>query len=129
MFEKYMIVPEKAKNVEKDGKIIGYQFGARIPYYRGLGVSMVQGVGVSIDEQEISPEAILFTVGDGTFTLKEMEDQEEARWEMGEVALITVLQDGGLNKGDHLVDLLINLRISYLPFPAIRKAIQKTITI
>ena len=48
MFEKYMIVPETAKNTEN-----GFQFGARLPYYRGISLSMVEEIVVTIDGETI----------------------------------------------------------------------------
>ena len=35
MFEKYMIVENDAANIVENGKITGFKFGARLPYYRG----------------------------------------------------------------------------------------------
>lgn len=123
-----MIVPEKAQNTLEGKKTTGFQFGARIPYYRGLGLSMVEDIQVKLNDKPVKPEAIRFTVHGNTYTLAEMENEGEDRWEMGEVALITVQKKGGLPKGEHKINLMVNLRISYLPFPAIRVA-EKNITI
>ncbi len=128
MFEKYMIVPEKAQNITSGQQTTGFQFGARIPYYRGLGLSMVEDIQVKVDGEPVKPEAIRFSVHGNTYSLAEMETEPEDRWEMGEVAIITVQKEGGLPKGDHLINLMVHLRIAYLPFPAIRYA-EKTITI
>jgi Domain of unknown function (DUF6379) len=125
MFEKYMIVAEKAQNTLEGNKTTGFQFGAKIPYYRGLGLSMVEDIQVKIDGKPVKPEALRFTVHGNTYTLAEMENEPEDRWEMGEVAIISVHKKGGLPKGEHKIDLLVNLRISYLPFPAIRLATKQ----
>ncbi|QXD15408.1 hypothetical protein GQ464_000160 [Rhodocaloribacter litoris] len=128
MFEKYMIVPEEARNVTENGRVTGFQFGARLPYYRGVGLSLVEDIQVKIDGEPVAPENLTVTVHGNTYTLEEMARTFEDRWEMGEVALITIRREGGLPPGEHTIDLLLNLRISYLPFPAIRKA-TKTIKI
>ena len=128
MFEKYMIVAEKAQNVQKGSQTVGFQFGARLPYYRGFGLSMVEDIQVKIDDKKVSADKITFIVHGHRYTLAEMEVVAEDRWEMGEVAIIEVTKRGGLNAGEHVVDLLINLRVSYLPFPGIRQA-RKTIII
>ena len=122
MFEKYMIVPEKAQNIQKDNKTIGFQFGARLPYYRGLGLSMVEDIQIKINGKKVAPENITLNLHGNTYTLAQMEKESDDRWEMGEVAIIEVAKKGGLKKGEYLVDLLLNLRISYLPFAAIREA-------
>jgi hypothetical protein len=128
MFEKYMILENDVQNIVENGKITGFQFGARLPYYRGLGLSMVEDIGVKIDGQAIDAEQINFSIRGNTYTLKQMETEANDRWEMGEVGHISVRKDGGLSKGEHQLNLMLNLRISYLPFPAIRVS-EKTIMI
>lgn len=117
MFDKYMIVENTAKNVAKDGKVTGFSFGARMPYYRGLGLSMVEDVAVTVDGEKFPRDRVLVTVSTGTFTLDRMETEFDARWEFGEVATVTVLKDGGLAAGDHKLELMEQLRVSYMPFP------------
>ncbi len=126
MFEKYMIVPEEAGNLrDSQGKLIGFQFGARLPYYRGLGLSMVEEIKVTVDGEPIPPENVSLTVHGHRYTLSEMETEYAERWEMGEVARIAIQKAGGLSTGEHTLDLLLNLRISYMPFPQVRKASKK----
>jgi hypothetical protein len=123
-----MILENDVQNIVENGKIIGFQFGARLPYYRGLGLSMVEDIGVKIDGQAVDAERIGFSVHGNTYSLKQMETEANDRWEMGEVGYISVRKDGGLAKGEHQLNLMLNLRISYLPFPAIRVS-EKTILI
>jgi hypothetical protein len=40
-----------------------------------------------------------------------------ARWEFGDVATVTVLRPGGLSPGEHRIELIEDLRVSYMPFP------------
>ena len=117
MFDRYLICEETARNVTEGGKTTGFQFGARIAYYRGLGLSMVENIGVSVDGEAVPPENIRFTVTGGTFTLAQMETEYDARWEFGEVATVTVLRPGGLSAGEHKIELTEQMRIAYLPFP------------
>ncbi|MEY4761176.1 MAG: hypothetical protein RLZZ200_1032 [Pseudomonadota bacterium] len=117
MFDRYMICEETVRNVSQDGRVTGFQFGARIAYYRGLGLSMVEGLAVSVDGEAVSPDHIRFTVGNRTFSLGEMETEYEARWEFGEVATVSVLRPGGLTAGEHKLEFTEDLRIAYMPFP------------
>jgi hypothetical protein len=117
MFDRYMICEETVRNVNEGGKVTGFQFGARIAYYRGLGLSMVEGLGVSVDGQPVPPADIRFTVSNRTFTLAQMETEYDARWEFGEVATVTVLRAGGLPPGEHKIEFTEDLRIAYMPFP------------
>ena len=117
MFDRYMIVEDAVRNVRRDGKAVGFEFGARIAYYRGLGLSMVEGLDVTVDGEKVPRENVRFAVGGKTFTLDKMETEYEARWEFGEVATVTVLKDGGLAPGEHRLELVENLRVAYMPFP------------
>ena len=121
MFEKYIIVPQKAKNIEKDGQKIGFEFGVRLPYYRGLGISMVEDIQLKVDEKSVDPSKLTFIVDEKSYSLLDMQNIADVRWEMGEVATLFVEQKGGLGKGKHKLDVLINLRISYMPFSSVRK--------
>lgn len=128
MFEKYMILENDVENIVENGNVTGFQFGARLPYYRGIALSLVEDIGVSVDGEEVPKEKIKFSAHGNTYSLKEMETATEDRWNMGEVAHIIVQKEGGLPKGSHKIYLMLNMRIAYLPFPSIRKS-EKTITL
>ena len=121
MFEKYIIVENETKNTEENGKITGFQVGARVPYYRGLGISMIEDIQLKVDEKAVDPENIQVELHGHAYTLKQMEREPDDRWEFGEVGILKVNQPGGLPEGKHRFDLLFNLRISYMPVNGIRK--------
>jgi len=128
MFEKYMIVEENLKNVVDEDKVSGFQFGARLPYYRGVSLSMLEEIEVSVDGTILPQEKVHLIVRDKTYNLEQREQELDDRWEMGEVVQLFIENEGGLSKGKHQLGLKINIRIGYLPFPAIRNA-KKEITI
>ena len=117
MFDRYIICEGTVKNLNEAGQVVGFQFGARIAYYRGLGLSMVEDLAVTIDAVTIPRERIRFSVGSKAYTLDEMETEYTARWEFGDIATVTVLQSGGLAPGEHRLELIEQLRVSYMPFP------------
>jgi hypothetical protein len=117
MFDRYMICEDTVRNISKESRTVGFEFGARIAYYRGLGLSMVENLAVTVDGEKIPREQVRFTVSGRTFTLDQMETEYEARWEFGDVATVTVLKDGGLPPGPHKLELVEELRIAYMPFP------------
>jgi len=122
MYEKYMIVPEKAKNTEN-----GFKFGARLPYYRGVSLSMVEEIEVSLDGETLPQNAVNITINGKTYNLEQRENELNDRWEMGEVATLSVDKVGNLQAGEHTIGLKINLRIGYMPFPSIRVSEKKII--
>lgn len=117
MFEPYVISDDGFENVVKDGNVIGYQVKTRIAYYRGVPLSMVDKIDLVVDDVPVPSEKIHFTVGDETFTLKEMETITSTKWEFGQQATIFVDQPGGLRKGKHKVFLRQTTRVAYYPFP------------
>lgn len=121
MFDKYLIVEDSFKNTREGGKIIGFEFGARLPYYRGLVLSMVEDVAVSIDGQSLPRERIRVALRGRNYSLAAMETEYQERWEMGEVATVLVEQSGGVSAGRHRLELTERLRVSYLPFPLLGK--------
>jgi hypothetical protein len=127
MFEKYMIVENDAANIVENGKVTGFKFGARLPYYRGIALSMLDDVVVTIDGEAVPKEQIQFSAHGNTYTLKEMETETADRWNMGEVAYIIVNKEGGLPKGEHQIGLMLNMRIAYLPFPSIRNSVKTVV--
>jgi hypothetical protein len=125
MFDRYMICEETVRNSTHGGQVVGFEFGARIAYYRGLGLSMVEDLAVTLDGERIPRERVRFTVGGRTFSLDEMETEYEARWEFGEVATVSVLQEAGLAPGEHTLELVEQLRVSYMPFPILGRDTKK----
>lgn len=118
-----MIVEDNLKNSEN-----GFELGARLPYYRGVSLSMVEEIEVTLDGEILPQDAVNITVHGNTYNLQQRENETDDRWEMGEVATLAIHKDGGLSQGEHKIGLKINIRIGYLPFPAIRFA-EKQITI
>lgn len=127
MFDRYLIVETGLKNRTQDGRVVGFQFGARLPYYRGLGLSMVEDLKVSVDGEPVASEDVRLELRGRTWSLAQLETEYEERWEMGEVAQVLVAHSGGLSPGPHRLELVEQLRISYLPFPLIGKD-TKTVT-
>lgn len=111
MMDKLMIVEDSLENV--DG---GFAFLGRLPYYRGLGLSMIEDIQVTVDGAAAAREDVRFSVRGKTYTLDEMETVYDDRWNFGEKAKITVLKDNALSAGKHTVELGIRMRVSYLPF-------------
>ena len=116
MFEKYLIVEDSLRNTEH-----GFSFEARLGYYRGLGLSMIEELAVTIDGREVPRAAIRFDEGKGPLRLSEMETAYDRRWGFGEIATIHVDWPERLAPGPHQLTLTERLRVSYMPFPSIRR--------
>jgi hypothetical protein len=114
MYDCYMIVGEEFKNVVKDGKVIGYQFGLRIPFYSSIVLSMVGDSRLKVDGQTIPDEKTSITLRGRTFPKPQMENEPYYRWEFGEVGMVTVAQPGGLPPGEHTIDIRLEVLIGFV---------------
>lgn len=116
MMDNKVICTDIFENVEENGKVVGFAFLARLPYYRGLGLSMIEDVGVTVNGEKINREDVRFSVRGRIWTLDEMETEYGDRWNFGEKARIIAFKPGGLEPGKHTIECAIRMRVSYLPF-------------
>lgn len=116
MFDEMIIREGSVKNVvDADGAVTGFSFATHMPYYRGLGLSMIEVPEVAVDGVAVSEENLRFTYNGVTRTFAELADVSDVRWELRTFATITVLRDGGLAAGEHEIFVNLRLRVSYLP--------------
>jgi|SRR6187431_821786 hypothetical protein len=115
MFDNKIIVPDSLEQLTAADRTEGFALLARLPYYRGLGLSMVEDIGVTVDGEKVPRENIRFSVRGRSWTLAEMETEYGDRWNFGEKARIVVKKPGGLKAGDHDIEVAVRMRISYLP--------------
>lgn len=116
--------PEGFRNIEKDGKIVGFQFQYKAQYYRGVTLSIVREIKVNVDGEDFGRDAISMTVNGATFTMDEMTTvvDSDYRWEFGEFATVNVMKEGGLSKGSHHMTTVTTIVPSYMPFPNVSTA-------
>jgi len=118
MFDNNVFIEGSCKNVEENGKIIGFEMQTHITYYRGIPLSMVNYMDVEVDGKKIPREDLRIAVDEfDWFTLKEMETVTTIKWEYGTPATVRVLMDGGLTPGEHDVKLTVCTRTAYIPIP------------
>lgn len=119
MFDRYLIDANTVRNTGPAGAPDGFAFDAKLGYYRGIGLSMIEDLAVAIDGNPIPREAVYFDEGHGPLSLEQMETAYDRRWHFGTVATILVKHPGGFPQGEHKLSLQQRLRVSYLPFPSV----------
>lgn len=112
MFDQYIIVEETLESRPDGGAV-----QVRMPYYRGLTLSMVEAVDLTLDGSAIPAADTTFTVHGNSYPFPEMSGVFDDRWEMGEPAELAFRTGSPLAAGDHDVAVRVRLRISYMPVP------------
>jgi hypothetical protein len=115
MFDQY-IVCEEGFRTRDDGRPGGV-VEVRMPYYRGLTLSMVEAVDLVLDGTPIPADRTTFTVHGNTYTFDQLPRTRDDRWEMGERARLAFETAEPLSPGEHDVAVAVRLRISYMPVP------------
>jgi sugar phosphate isomerase/epimerase len=104
------------RNVREGDRVTGFQLRLRMPSYRGMAASLIDGVAVRVgDIVDVGPDVPVWTLQGKTYTLQQLWDSEGARWPLEDAAVITVPFDGGLPEGVHEVSIELRLRMSYIP--------------
>ena len=111
MMDNKMIVEDSLESSD-----LGFAFYGRLPYYRGLGLSMIEDIQITADGETVAREDVRFCVRGKTYTLDQMETVYDDRWNFGEKAKIIAIKPGGLAAGKHAIDFAVRMRVSYLPF-------------
>jgi hypothetical protein len=115
MFDKYIVCEDSLRTTDEARTNAVVE--VRMPYYRGLGLSMVEGVDLVVDGTPVPAAATTFTVHGNTYTMTELPTVLDDRWEMGERAEVGFAPAEPLAPGEHVVTAIVRLRISYMPVP------------
>jgi hypothetical protein len=115
MFDKYIVCEDSLRHRD-DGRPGGV-VEVRMPYYRGLRLSMVEAVDLVLDGTPVPAGRTTFTVHGNTYTFDRLPGVTNDRWEMGERARLAFETDQPLPPGEHDVAVAVRLRISYMPVP------------
>lgn len=114
MNAKQMLLPEDVEDVLINGIPAGFNVKLRIPYYRGVSLSLVEDITIKYDNEVYPKDLLTFTTKDGTFKFKDMETMTTHRWEFGEKAVIFVPRIGGFGMSHHRVEAIVAIRVSYM---------------
>src|SRR4051794_19253559 len=116
LLERELIQSVGFRNVREGGRVTGFQLRLRMPSYRGMAASLIDGVSVRVgDIVDVPADVPRWTLGGRTYSLQELWDSEGVRWPLEEAAVVTVPFEGGLPEGTHEVSIELRLRMSYIP--------------
>ncbi len=116
LLERDLIQSVGFRNVREGGEITGFQFRVRMPSYRGMAASLIDGIAVSIPGLvDVAPDVPLWTLQGRQYTLAQLWDGDGVRWPLEDAAIVTVPLPGGLPDGVHELSIELRLRMSYIP--------------
>ncbi|CAN7324391.1 DUF6379 domain-containing protein [Arthrobacter sp. LjRoot78] len=116
LLERDLIQSVGFRNVTDGRRVTGFQFRLRMPSYRGMAASLIDGVAVRVGNVvDVGPDVPLWTFGGQTYTLQQLWESDGVRWPLEEAAVVTVPFDGGLPQGVHELSIELRLRMSYIP--------------
>ena len=115
MLEKQCIQARGFRNTFKDGEAVGFQMDVRSLYYRGLWLSQIRSMTLSVDGVEYDAGKVRWRLAGVTYTMDEMARESGVHWGVTEPATLLVDKPGGLESGYHHVKFGFRFSSSYLP--------------
>lgn len=116
LLERDLIQAVGFRNVREGDRVIGFQLRIRMPSYRGMAASLIDGIAIRVgDLVDVPADVALWTLQGKTYTLQQLWDGDGVRWPLEEAAVVTVPLAGGLPDGVHEVSIELRLRMSYIP--------------
>ena len=114
MFDSFLIREDSLKNVEKDGKIVGFKFGVRIADYRGAILSLHNGYYVSVDGVEYPRSVQKFEInGKPPRSFEELKACVWEHWDFDDEGMLYIEKEGGLAPGIHHIGLQQSILAAY----------------
>jgi hypothetical protein len=115
MLEKELIQSRGFKNVSQGGKVIGFQVPVRTGYYRGVYLSQLRPMTITVDGEKFEGAQITWTIGGKTYAQADLAKYSDVPWQYLEPAILTVSKPGGLKLGIHEVEAEWRVSASYMP--------------
>ncbi|MEY4761006.1 MAG: hypothetical protein RLZZ200_862 [Pseudomonadota bacterium] len=115
MFEHQLIQATGFRNHGPQGAREGVEIRLRVPNYRGMRLSLLDGVDVTLDGEFFSHEVTRLLFGGQVHDLATLREATTVRWSMEEPASVLVPKAGGLAPGIHDVRVAARVRSPYFP--------------
>jgi len=103
------------RNIKENGKITGFQFKVRLPYYRGIFLSQLRPGTLFVDGEKFEKEEIVWEVNGEEYTCGEMQSDFKTHWSVLTPAVLKVKKEGGLAQGWHDLKYGFCFTSSYMP--------------
>ena len=109
-----IVKPDTFKNIYIGGKKNGFSFDVQLGYYRGHYLSDIDQLEVWLDGVQMPQEAVTFEINGKEMAVYRLAHAVTEFWSQAEPAKIRVIRKGGVEDGDHTLELKLMLRIPYM---------------
>lgn len=89
-------------------------FDIRIPWYRSLPLSCVEGIEVRVDSTSVPAADTWIAFGDTTYGLGDLAPLYDDWWTVTDPARVRVQAPGGFGSGPFEIDVTLSIRIPYI---------------
>ncbi|WP_315110708.1 DUF6379 domain-containing protein [Clostridium intestinale] len=113
-----VVCDNSLKNTYINGKKNGFEFDIRLSYYRGHFLSVIDKFEVAVDGIKVDEHDVVFCINDKEFAVNQLQYAYDEFWDILEPARIKVRKPGGLEVGEHEIDVTVMFRSPYMPLPS-----------
>jgi hypothetical protein len=129
-----ILCDEGFKNFSTNGVVRGYKVQMGVSGYRGMYISCIEHLSLSVDNQKVNPDIITFCINGKRFLLSQLPDLYAEYWFTLDRAELEVYKPGGLKPGKHEVEIEITTRSPYSNYDYTRyrtgtTIVKKTLTL
>jgi len=109
----FILCDDGFRNFSTRGAVRGYKVKIRVPSYRGIYLSCIEDLALSVDNQKVNPDTITFCVNGKRFLLSQLPDLYAEYWFTLDKAELEVYKPGGLKPGKHDLEFKLTTRTPY----------------
>ena len=102
------------KNLYINGRKNGFEFDVQLAYYRGHYLSDIDLLEVYLDGEKMPQEAVTFEIKGKELPVYKLTHAVTEFWSQVEPTKIRVIKKGGVEAGEHEVELKLMLRVPYM---------------
>ena len=109
------IIKKKSfKNMYINGAKNGFEFDVQLAYYRGHYLSDIDLLEVYLDGEKMPQEAVTFEINGKELPVYKLTYAVTEFWSQVAPARIRVIKKGGVENGEHELELKLMLRVPYM---------------
>ena len=109
-----IIKKDSFRNFYINGAKNGFEFNVQLAYYRGHYLSDIDLLEVYLDGERMPQEAVTFELNGKEMPVYKLSWAVTEFWSQVEQAKIRVIRKGGVENGEHELELRLMLRVPYM---------------